>query len=485
MIRILLLILIAAPWTQSASRAPLPARIRSALNSSPLARSAFWGIEVADMSSGRVLFQMNSDHFFVPASNTKLFTTALGLTRLGTDYRARTTVFNDRGDLVLFGGGDANLSGRVIPYEMGSVPGNALAAIEDLAGQIFARGIRRVEGNVVGDDSAFLFEPYAEGWSIHDAATADGAPVSALVVNDNTIHLQILPADVEGAPAKIQWDPPLAVFDVENRVITDSRVEKKVHVDRLPGSRLLRIWGALPRLDDGTSFTLAVEDPARFAALALLDALQRRGVVVNGNAVARHLYPGAFPPAQDRPPPIAERLSPPLLEDLRIIGKVSQNLHAEILLRTVARERTGSGSRVAGLAELQQFLDEAGIDRDQYSFHDGSGLSRLNIVTPRAIVSLLRYMGASQTDNTRRDNWMSLFPISGVDGTMSARLSSRKSRGHVRAKTGSLSHTSALSGYAERSDGRSLVFCIVANNFNGSASEIRGVIDRIGSLLLE
>ncbi len=472
-------------------RGPAGPRIRALLNSTPIARTAFWGIEISDLESGRVLFDVNADHFFVPASNTKLFTTALALMRLGPDYRTRTTVLQEGADLVLLGGGDPNLSGRAIPYEMGAPRGNPLTAIESLADQIVARGVRRVEGNVIGDDTAFVFEPYPEGWSIQDLTGDDGAPVSALTVNDNSVKLKILPADVEGALARISWDPVLPLFDIENLVVTDSRVEKKIHLERQPGSRQLRIWGTIPRLDlDGRTFTLAVDDPARFAAYALMDALQRRGVFVNGGAIARHLYPGAYPSVPTsttastvttRPPPIAERVSGSLVDDLRVMEKVSQNLHAEMILRTVARERAGAGSRVAGLAELQLFLEEIGIGKDQYSFHDGSGLSRLNVVTPSAICSLLRYMGTSP----QRDNWLSLFPISGVDGTLSGRFGNKRARGRIRAKTGSLTHASALSGYLERRDGRVLVFSIVANNYNGPAFEIRAVIDRICYLLLE
>ncbi|MDQ6705888.1 MAG: D-alanyl-D-alanine carboxypeptidase/D-alanyl-D-alanine-endopeptidase, partial [Acidobacteriota bacterium] len=303
-----------------------------------------------------------------------------------------------------------------------------------------------------------------------------------LAVNDNSIELDVTPAASQGAPARISWRPSLAVFDIENEIVTDSRVEKRVHVEREPGSRHMRLWGAIPLLDSGTSMTLAVDDPARFAALALLDALQRRGVVVNGTAVARHLYPGAYlsAPAANSIQ-IAERVSPPLLEDLRLTGKVSQNLHAEMILRLVARERTGVGSRVAGLTELRQFLDEARIDGDQYNLHDGSGLSRLNVVTPGSIVLLLRYMGLGEL----RENWMSLFAVGGVDGTLSARFNGKRVRGRIQAKTGSLTHVSNLSGYLTRRDGRVLVFSILANNFNGSAAEIHDVTDRICSLLLE
>ena len=451
----------------------LAARIRAAIASSPVTRSAFWGIEIADAKTGRVLYASNADHFFVPASNAKLFTTALGLIRLGPDFRFRTQVAVEAGNLVIRGAGDPNLSGREIPYRIGSLPGDPLAAIEDLASQIQASGLREVPGDVIGDDTAFPYQPFPEGWQIDDSALDDAAPVSALALNDNEIDLLIRGGVEETDPAVVTWNPDIPVLELSNEVLTDSRVERDLHFERLPGSPRARVWGTIPRGDPGQTFTLAVDDPARYAALALRAALIRRGISVKGEARARHRLPGS-PPFRLKKPvaPIATRVSPPLLEDLRVIDKVSQNLHAEMILRLASVDNADS---------LHDFLTEAGVPDDRYTFTDGSGLSRLDMVTPHAVTTLLRYMAASP----QRENWLSLLPISGVDGTLSSRFAARISKGHIRAKTGSLTHVATLSGYIERRDGRLLAFSILVNNFNGPASDIRAIIDRICTITLE
>ncbi len=178
---------------------------------------------------------------------------------------------------------------------------------------------------------------------------------------------------------------------------------------------------------------------------------------------------------------LAVRKSAPLLEDLRITAKVSQNLHAELDLRAVGRARRNIGSVEAGLDELKIFLNEAGIEPGGYSIGDGSGLARGNLVSPAAVVKLLRYMHASP----ERDNFLSILPVGGQDGTLTTRFAGVALAGRIHAKTGSLAHVSALSGYAQRQQGDWIAFSILVNNFNGANSEVRTVMDRIGELLLQ
>jgi D-alanyl-D-alanine carboxypeptidase/D-alanyl-D-alanine-endopeptidase (penicillin-binding protein 4) len=178
---------------------------------------------------------------------------------------------------------------------------------------------------------------------------------------------------------------------------------------------------------------------------------------------------------------LARRTSAPLLEDLRIIEKVSQNLHAELALRAVARARRNIGSFEAGLEELQTFLGEAGVAPDSYHIRDGSGLARLNLATPAAVVQLLRYMHGSPHGR----EWMELLPVAGQDGSLEHRFANTPAAGRVHAKTGSLSHVSALSGYIQRLDGSWVAFSILVNNSNAQNATVRGVIDRICTLIVE
>ena len=495
MTRLLCLLALSFP---PAGAATLAERIEKLLDASPVARTSFWGIQVVDLAGGETLYEFNPNRFFVPASNTKLFSTALALARLGPSYRFVTRAVASsapddsgvvRGPLILLGGGDPNLSGRSIPYRMGPVTGNPLAAIEDLAEQIAERGVHRIEGGIVGDDSVYVWAPYPDGWGIDDPQYEYGAPVSALTLNDNAFTLTVRPGSREGEPAALSLNPAVPYYEIDNRVRTIAGGERRIRFDRDPGGMQLRLWGSIPLRDKGEDILLGIDDPALWAASALQGALTARGIVVAGTVTARHLFPNQVPdPKQAAEPPappagveLARRLSEPLAEDLRVTDKVSQNLHAELALRAVALARRNVGSREAGIEELKAFLDEAGVERTQYHILDGSGLSRLNLVTAATVVKLLRYMYSSP----QRETWVGLLPVGGQDGTLSARFGTTPAAGRIHAKTGSLSHVSALSGYAQRLDGSWVAFSILVNNFNGPTSEVRGVMDRICNLIVE
>ena len=219
------LLLLATPL-HAASLAEQIARL---LDSSTATRTAFWGIQIVDLESGRTVYELNSDRGFVPASTAKLFTTALALVRLGPEFTFQTRVLAGSGPdadgrlagpLTLAGGGDPNLSGRDVPYRMGSKGGNPLAALEELAGQVAARGVKRVDGDIVGDDSWYVWQPYAEGWAVDDPQFDFGAPVSALSIADNTVSLAVRPAARVGDPAELALDPPVEYFRIGNRVRT-------------------------------------------------------------------------------------------------------------------------------------------------------------------------------------------------------------------------------------------------------------------------
>jgi D-alanyl-D-alanine carboxypeptidase/D-alanyl-D-alanine-endopeptidase (penicillin-binding protein 4) len=453
---------------------------------------AFWGIQVTDLQSGKLLYQWNSTRFFVPASNTKLFTTAMALNRLGPDFTFQTRVLASAppdasgrlaGPLTLAGGGDPNLSARAIPYHKGPITGDPLAAIADLAAQIAARGVKRIDGDIVGDDTWYVWEPYAAGWGIEDPESDDGPPISALTVNDNAFAVTVEPAAREGDIAGLTFNPPLQPFRIDNRVVTGSG--GRIRYSRLPGSPDMHLWGTVSQ---SQTLVFALDDPARYAAQALKSALEDRGIAVSGQAVARHLYPEEVSDLRQQPSSsepggieLARRVSAPLIEDLRVTDKVSQNLHAELALRAVARARRNVGSFEAGLEELKSFLGEIGIAPEQYNIHDGSGLARLNLVTPATVVSLLRYMYGSPY----RDRWLGLLPVGGEDGTISTRFTGTRAAGRVHAKTGSLSHVSALSGYIQRLNGHWVVFSILVNNYNTPTAEVRGAMDRICNLIVE
>ena len=457
--------------------------IRRAIEESAPAKQGFWGVRVADMQTGEVLFALNADKFFVPASNTKLFTTALAFLRLGPNYRFVTRVEANAApdatgrvrELRLIGGGDPNLSARIIPYVRNKVGPNPLAAIEELANQVVAAGVREI-GEITGDDTAYYWEPYPDGWAVDDPVWEYGAPVSALTVNDNSFTLNVAPGEAIGLPAKVSLWPAIEYFVVHNRTRT-VKGPAKLTTDRIPGSRELILGGTV---GGWSTNYIAVDDPALYAALCLRDALQERGVRVRGGTRAVHRRADEAAPVW-RGIEVARHTSAPLAEALTVLNKVSQNLHTEMVLREIARQKHGVGSRKEGLKEVEAFLTELGVADTQYNFKDASGLSRLTLVTPDTIGQVLLHMYRSP----HRELWMATLPVGGVDGTLATRFESAPAGVDIRAKTGSISHVSSLSGYALRKDGRVLAFTIIANNYNSPHAPIRQVIDRIALALLQ
>ena len=511
--RLLLVVLLAAlagsAWAAPAK--PLEARIATVLGSPDLARG-FWGIEVVSLASGKTLYAQNPDKLFTPASNTKLFTTAAALALIGPDYKFRTTVETsgtlDRygrlsGDVVLVGRGDPNLSGRELPYDLRTQRSdNPIQALETLADALVQKGVKYVDGDIVADDSYFAFERYGEGWSQDDLVWADGAPVSALTVNDNVVFVNILPADRPGEKAFVNVTPFADYYRVDNRVITTpSGTGRKFYVNREPGSTLLTLWGNMPLDDPGANEALAIEDPAEFAAGLFRQLLEKRGIAIYGRQRTRHtelatlstftvtaLAPsrggsegGPRPLKADQPIVLASYESKPMADDVRVINKVSQNLHAEILLRLLGRERGTAGTIEGGLEVLRGFITQAGIGSDQYVFYDGSGLSRQNLVTPHAIVQLLRYA----TNQPWGAAYKSSFPVSGVDGSLTDRLNAPRLKSRIFGKTGSLGGVKTLSGYATTDSGETVAFSILSNNFNLPAKRVTDTIDQLVQAIVE
>jgi len=498
----------------------LAASIDAILDRSDLARG-FWGIEIEDAESGDVLYSRNADRLFLPASNTKLFVTATALARIGSGYRFRTTIESSappdkdgvlHGNLYLVGRGDPNLSGRELPYKQQTErPQPPEHLLEALADQVVARGVKAIQGDIVADDSFFVNERYGEGWTQEDIVWRYGAPVSALAINDNVIFLHIRPGAAVGEPAILTVAPPSGYYEIENRMVTAARRRPRhLAIDRQPGSRKVKVWGSMPIGDRGTSRAIAIEEPADFCAEMLAEMLAKRGVALYGRPRAHHLevvdletfapelsleesdsgnLPGGGAGGRsgsegEAPNPVseaqqtlvlAEHDSLPLGEDIRVINKVSQNLHAEMLLRLLGREKGGSGSVAAGLSVVGEFLTEAGVQPEEYMLFDGSGLSRDNLVSPRATVKLLRYAAAQSWG----EEFVDSLPRAGVDGTLAYRMQELPRRANVRAKTGSLDHVSALSGYLTTSQGQRLVFSIMANHNALKGYETSAVIDQI------
>ena len=447
-----------------------------------------WGLLVVDAVSGETLYENNADKYFVPASNMKLLTTALALDKLGPDYRFRTTVETNGklssggkldGNLILVGRGDPNLSNRKHPYdtkeEFDGPPEKVLA---ELADAVVAHGVKRITGDIVGDDSYFPRERYPDGWEIDDMVWEYGAAISALVIQDNSATLVLTPGQKAGDLVTAEVQPSTEEFVVQNDVHTSGAKDKPdLRLTREPGSNTVAVSGTLPANSGPRKLVLAIQEPAQHAAALLARLLADRGVKCRGKIRTQH----DPDPAEGSRTVLAEHLSIRLGDSIKLVNKISQNLHTEVLLRAAARQ-DGRWKEPEDLLEFPKaFYAKAGIVLDDVIQSDGSGLSRHDLVTPRAFVALLAY---AQKQPWFPDFYASL-PVAGTDGTLNERMKEASLAGHIHAKTGSVSHVRTLSGYADTAGGRHLIFSFLSNNQFGKAHEVHDAMDGLCMAMLE
>src|SRR5467141_718291 len=479
------------PKKQSASskkaRARFAARAEALLGTAPTNKGE-WGLLIVDAESGETLYEQNADKYFVPASNMKLFTTALALAKLGPEYRFRTTLETQgtissegvlRGDVVLVGRGDPNLSNRKFPYELKEeCDGPQEKALAELADALVAKGVKEISGDVIGDDSYFPWERYPSGWEIDDMVWEHGAAISSIVVDDNTVALTLTPGEQPGNAVQAAVTPGTPDFTVENEVITSAAdVKPDLTLTREPGANIVVVKGSLPAKSAPRKLVLAIEEPAQHAAATLKRLLEERGVKVAGVARARHDHAelGGDPAV------LAEHVSVPLGDAVKLINKISQNLHTEMLLRTVARQNAAWATPDELMKVPADFYTAAGIAPGDVIQADASGLSRHDLVTPRAIVTLLGF--------AQKQAWFGLYyaslPVAGVDGTLEDRMKNTLATGRIHAKTGSVEQVRTPSGFAETPDGRRVIFSFLSNNQGGKSHEAADALTGLCVAMLE
>jgi D-alanyl-D-alanine carboxypeptidase/D-alanyl-D-alanine-endopeptidase (penicillin-binding protein 4) len=452
-----------------------------------------WGVLVTDAGTGEVLYARNPDGYFMPASNAKLFTTALALSTLGPNYRLQTEIVSTgpldangvlNGSLLLIGSGDANLSNRKFPFVKAEEREGPLDKVyAEFADAVVARGVKEIRGAVIADDSMFEQVRFPSGWLVDDLLWSYGAAVSAITINDNVFPITLRPGPRQTDHAEYDVGLAAGFYTIENSVFTGPRgSEEKLAVARYPGSRVLRISGTMPLGSPPRKVSIAIEEPAEYAAYMLLRLLEERGVQIDGQVLGRH----AEDPREvcDHCPPgevLAEHTSVPLSDEIRLTNKNSENLHAELLLLLAAHEKAGARNYEDALKFASDFFKAAGIADGDVALSDGSGLSRKDLVTPRAVVQLLRYAATQPWGELYR----STLPVAGEDGTLSDRMKNTPAVARVFAKTGTIGHGNALSGYATTLHGEQLLFSILGNNNNLHAQDANKVIDAICVAMVE
>jgi D-alanyl-D-alanine carboxypeptidase/D-alanyl-D-alanine-endopeptidase (penicillin-binding protein 4) len=499
---------------RTAAKGPIADRIQAILAEPALSHAQF-GISVVALD-GSQIYALNESRLMTPASSIKLVTTAAAYALLPVDKLTWTTrVVADgpidnqgvlHGNLILLGAGDPTMDGHMYPYrsphavapetpDEAESPRNAMDLLNELAAQVLQAGVRSVDGSVIGDDTFFLDEPYGVGWAWDDLQWGYGAPVSALTFNDNVTGLTVAP-DTRDAGAPVdEWLPEVGYYTLENNMTVAAKGEA-AHpgLDRHPGSTMVRAFGTIPAA--GFHATLTVEDPAQFTAAVFHDLLLKRRVTVTGEPASRHKFSvdtESF--AEEREQPLqlvpaevetiaapvegrkvlAAHVSVPLAQDITLTNKISQNLHAELLLRLLGKTYGEEGSFAQGARVVRQFLAGAGIEDSDFFLYDGSGMSVDDRMTPRAFTKLLVYASGQPWGTAWRDT----LPIAGMDGTLAGRFETSPLKGRMWAKTGTHVETNSLAGYLTSASGKTLAFAVMVNGHRpGSRVELQA-LDRI------
>ena len=433
---------------------------------------AFWSVSVQSLKQGGPLYSLNSSRMLTPASTQKLITSAVAAERLGWDYRYNTKIYATGqlseggdldGDLIVVSNGDPTINPRH-PDRWGM--------FDAWAKELYAKGIRRVGGELIGDDNAFAEPGYGVGWAWDDLVTGYGAAVGALQYNENQIELMILPGPEAGARAILSQSPPGGGVLLDHGITTVAAGQpSRITTERIPGSTLLRVSGQVAIDSPAITRLAAVPNPTVFYLNALRATLERHRIFVGGNTV--DIDDQRVKPDYSRATLMLEDQSPALDAVIDVCLKWSRNEYAETMLRSLA-PAGAEATAEAGLAAVNETLAKWGVKPEWYVARDGSGLSRNDYLAADALNVLLTQLWR---DERHRAKFQATLPQAATSGTLENRMKDTPAAGRVWAKTGSMSNVRSIAGYLLTLDNEPIVFSILANGFHVPAARIDQTMD--------
>jgi D-alanyl-D-alanine carboxypeptidase/D-alanyl-D-alanine-endopeptidase (penicillin-binding protein 4) len=469
-------VMVAAPTTQALLQAYV-----DSVRAAPMWRNARWGILLVHPARGDTLLALDADRLFMPASNQKLLTGAIALERLGPTYRWQTPVLLHgvqrgavfTGDLRVIGSGDPSVSDSL-------QGGRASRAFEPIVAALRARGIRRISGRLVAAGDALPGETSGYGWAYDDFDEEYSAPVDELTYNEGELTLRVRAGATVGAPVRVERAPtrgyPALRIDATTRdsgsATTALPRPTPIRAAYDSTGQTLIISGTLAR-GDSVITTVSYRHPNDAYLAALREALADSGIRVVGRPLARR------DTASRVPDTLAVLQSASLADILRRMQKPSQNQIAELLFRTSGLVGSGVGSGDSARAVGTRTLAQWGVTTADAAYRDGSGLSRHDYLTPRAVVQVLEAMRRSPHFAIYRE----ALPIAGVDGTIRNRMRGTPAQGNARGKTGTVDKARSLSGYVTTADGELVLFSLLCNNFTVPTREVEKVQDFIVATL--
>lgn len=435
------------------------------------------GIYIELLNNGEILYDLNSEKLFIPASNQKLFTSAVALEELGPDFQFRTEFYKEGeirdstlfGNLIIRGMGDPSISGEYSDEDV-------LAIFRQWCDSLLMHGIKNIAGEIIGNEGYFTDEQLGSGWMWDDEPFHFSALSSALSYNENCINITVLSGEKSGDSLLIITDPESDYVVINNNAITvhaDSGSTLKITRQR--AENIITVSGEMPS-DQIKEELVTIENPSLWFLNVFTKVLKEKNITFSGKLktdkkIFQNLNRNK----------IFTHKSPPLKELLKTLNFESNNFYAEQIFKTLAAVKKGQGNAEKAREVFYECLSNWGVDKNQYIPVDGSGLSRYNLTTPLAIAQVLRYMYKSPFF----EDFTNSLPIAGVKGTLEKRMSGTVAQGVLKAKTGYVKYSRNLSGYTKDRKGNDYLFVFMFNNYTVSTSIINGLQDKIAVLLTE